>query len=172
MTGYDLKKIIADSEILPWSASNNQIYQGLVKLHQNGWVTKVIEDQVGSPSRHVYSITEAGQEALKAWVLTTPEPPQSKQPFFIQLLWSDCLEMAELDGLLEAYLNAVGEKLFFLRVQADEKPNMPERTLREVYLWRMTYQKWIAQYELELKWVRQLRQELAEMSISRSRPRP
>ena len=172
MTGYDLKKIIADSEILSWSASNNQIYQALVKLHQNEWVTKTVEDQVGAPNRHVYSITPAGQEALKAWVLTTPEPPQSKQPFFIQLLWADCLEAAELDGLLEAYLNAVGEKLFFLRVQADEKPNMPARTPREAYLWRMVHQNWIAQYELELKWARQLRQELAEMSASRSRPRP
>ena len=65
MTGYHVKKLIADSEILPWTASNNQIYQALVDLHNDGWVTKSIEEQVGSPNRHVYTITDAGIQALR-----------------------------------------------------------------------------------------------------------
>lgn len=169
MTGYDVKKIIADSETLPWSANNNQIYQALVKLHQDGWVTKEVETQDGTPNRHVYSITEAGLAALKSWVASNPEPPQTKKPFLHQLLWADCLDVAEMDTLLDAYINAVGEKLFFLRVQADEKPNMPERTPREQFLWQMVHKNWIAHYELELQWVRYMRQELQEMETERQR---
>jgi PadR family transcriptional regulator AphA len=169
MTGYDLKRIIADSETLPWSANNNQIYRALVRLHRDGWVSKTVEAQVGSPNRHVYTITEAGTDALKKWVMSEPQPPQTKKPFFNQLMWADCLDATEMDELLEAYLNAAGEKLFFMRVQADERPNMPERTPREVYLWEMIYKNWIVLYELELKWIRQLRQELLEMEAGRQR---
>lgn len=169
MTGYDIKKIIADAETLPWSANNNQIYRALIKLHQDGWVTKTIENQVGAPDRHVYAVTTAGLDALKDWVVTTPDPPQSKKPFLDQLMWADCLDAAEMDQLLEAYIEAVGEKLFFLRVQADEKPNMPERTPRETYLWEMIHKNWIAHFELELKWVRQMRDELMTMEKQRQR---
>ena len=131
-----------------------------MELHKEEFVTKTIEDQVGAPDRHIYSITEAGKQALQQWILSEPEPPQTKKPFLNQLLWADSLTPQEMDAQLEAYLNAVGEKLFFLRVQADEKKNMPERTPREQYLWHMVYKNWIDQFELELSWIRQMRQEL------------
>jgi DNA-binding PadR family transcriptional regulator len=167
MTGYDIKKLIADSETLPWTANNNQIYQALVGLHNDGWVTKSIEEQVGSPNRHVYTITDAGIQALRNWVASGPEAPLTKKPFLHQLMWADSLNAQELDTLLEAYLNAVGEKLFFLQVQADEGPDKPERTQREKYLWDMIYKNWIAQYETELSWIRQMSQELGEMEATR-----
>jgi DNA-binding PadR family transcriptional regulator len=167
MTGYDIKRIIADSETLPWSANNNQIYRALVQLHKDQWVTKTIEDQIGSPSRHVYTITDKGLQALKEWVGSDPEPPHTKQPFLNQLLWADCLDAEKMDELLEAYSDAVGEKLFFIRVQADEKPNMPERTPRETYLWGMVHKNWIAHYELELNWIRQMRQDLLAIGKGR-----
>ncbi len=169
MTGYDIKRLIADSETLPWSANNNQIYRALVDLHRNEWVSKTIEEQVGSPNRHVYAITEAGLDALKAWVLSEPALEFSKKPILTQLMWADCLSHEELDALLEAYLNVVGEKLFFVRVQADEKPNMPERTPREQYLWHMIQRNAMMHYELELKWVRQMRQELADLAAQQQR---
>jgi DNA-binding PadR family transcriptional regulator len=167
MSGYDIKKIIANSETLPWSANNNQIYRALIQLHEDGWVTKTIEDQVGAPNRHVYSITEAGVAALKAWVTQEPEPPQVKRPFLHQLMWADSLDVETLDGQLDAYLNMVGEMLFFIRVQADEKPDMPERTPRESYLWEMIHKNWIAHYELELEWIREVRQDLSVMEAKR-----
>ena len=169
MAGYGIKKIIADSETLPWSGNNNQIYRALVTLHQDEWVTKEIETQMSVPNRHVYTITEAGLEALKAWMLSAPEAPQTKKPFLTQLMWADALEATEIYQLLDAYLNEVGEKLFFLRVQADRKPNMPERTERESYIWEMIYRNWIAQHELELKWIREMRQQLSDMEASRQR---
>ena len=118
MTGYDIKKIIADSEILPWSANNNQIYKALVQLHKDGWVNKTVEPQEGSPNRHVYAITTDGRIALKDWVLSAPDPPQTRKSFLDQLMWADALDREEMDKLLDDYITAVGEKLFFLRVSA------------------------------------------------------
>jgi len=167
MTGYDVKKIIADSEILPWSANNNQIYRALVQLHNDGCVTKSIENQVGAPNRHVYTITEEGNQSLKQWVGTEPELPRSKKSFLNQLLWADSLTSEEIDELLEDYLNAVSDKRFLVMVQADRKPNMPERTSREQYLWNMIYKNWINQYEVELNWIRQIRRELIKIEAGR-----
>ena len=81
MTGYDIKKLIADSETLPWTANNNQIYQALVQLHNDEWVTKSIEEQIGTPNRHVYTITDAGIQALRDWVMSEPEAPIQRSPF-------------------------------------------------------------------------------------------
>jgi PadR family transcriptional regulator AphA len=166
MTGYDLKKIISESEILPWSASNNQIYHALVKLHEDAWVSKAVEAQDGAPNKHIYSITEEGVRALQNWVMSEPEAPFSRKPFLHQLMWADGLETMEVDKLLEDYLNAVGEKVFFLRVQADRKPSMPDRTPREIYLWEMIHKNWIAQYETELTWIRRMRDELKEFEAA------
>lgn len=137
-----------------------------MQWHNDGWVTKSIEEQVDAPNRHVYTITDAGRQALRDWVLSEPEAPQAKKPFLTQLMWADGLDAQEMDALLEACLNVVGEKLFFLRVQADERPNMPERTPREKYLWDMIHKNWIDQFELELSWIRRMRQELQEMEAA------
>ena len=161
LTGYDLKKIIATSETLPWSANNNQIYRALVKLHEQGWVTKTIESQEGAPDRHIYRATDAGQEALRDWVLTPPGPPQGKKAFLHQLMWADCLEDEGIDQLLETYQDEVRNKLFLLRVQADRMPDFPGRTPRESFLWERIYQNWIGQYEAEVQWVRDTRRQLA-----------
>ena len=169
MTGYDVKKLIADAETLPWTANNNQIYRALVDLHQDGWVDKQIEEGVGSPNRHVYSITDAGRAALKRWVQSEPELPEMRKPFLHQLMWADSLAVAELDELLDRYRTALNEKLFMIRVQADEKPDMPGRTPREAFLWERIYQNWIEQYELELRWVRQLRDDLGALETARQR---
>ncbi|MEM9774131.1 MAG: PadR family transcriptional regulator [Chloroflexota bacterium] len=162
-SGYDLKQIIADSETLSWSANNNQIYKALVSLHNNQFVEKTIIHQDGTPSRHVYSILPAGLEELKDWMLKTPNPPHSNREILLQLMWSDALSPAEIDDLIDRYINEVGEKLFMLRVSADEQPNVPNRTKREAYLWQMIYKNWISHFELELRWARSLKQDLQEI---------
>jgi len=160
MTGYDIKKIIADSEILPWSASNNQIYHALVDLNKSGLAEKKIENQVGAPDRHVYSITQKGVEALREWVLKEPPPPPTKNAFFHQLMWSDLLSQQEMDSSMETYINIVGEKLFLIEVEREKQINIPQRTAREKFLLDAIYKNWSAHFNLELDWARTVHQEL------------
>ena len=81
-------------------------------------------------------------------------------------MWADYLNADEIDSLLEGYLQAVGEKLFFIRVQADKKPNMPQRTSRESFLWEMIHKNLILHFEAELNWLRQMRQDLQRIKGS------
>jgi DNA-binding PadR family transcriptional regulator len=174
MTGYDIKKMFAGSPAFYWSGNNNQIYTTLVRLHEQGLVTREVEVHEDSPSRKIYSISAQGQAELKEWLLSAPEPPQLKNVFLIQLAWADQLRPEELDHLLEKYEAELQMQLSMLQIQIQQKNVDPSgkirdayinpalaRTPRESILWTMIQENWTAFYENELKWVRKLRKQLA-----------
>jgi PadR family transcriptional regulator AphA len=160
LTGYDLTKIFADSDVFYWSGNNSQIYHALVELHRGKLVTQTIEHQDSGPSRKVYHITDAGRKALQEWVLSPPELPQIRHPFLIQLAWGDQVEAAELDDLLGRYEDEVRVKLLMLREQTQRMTFTPTSTPRGAFLWERITAYWIAFYEQELTWIRTLRADL------------
>jgi PadR family transcriptional regulator, regulatory protein AphA len=160
-SGYDLKKMVADSPGFYWSGNNNQIYTTLVQLHKDGLVTSEVQHQERYPSRKVYSITDEGRSELRKWVISSPECPQLKKSFLVQLAWADQLNPKELDSLLEKYEYEVNMQLLMLREQFRRGSNInPARSPREEYLWKMIAENHIRSYETELDWVRRLRQEV------------
>lgn len=162
MTGYDLKKLFADSATFYWSGNNNQIYRALVKLHQDGLVSQDVEMQESAPPRKVYSITAAGQAALREWVQQTPELPQIRHAFLMQLAWADQLEQAELDRLIADYEEEVRVKLLMVGEDGRRGNGRPHRTPRETLIWQHINRNWQSYYEHELAWIQELRQALAD----------
>jgi DNA-binding PadR family transcriptional regulator len=160
LTGYELKKLFAESATLHWSGNNNQIYRTLVELHKENLVTREVQYQENHPPRKIYTMTDKGLSELKQWVLSAPQLPQLKNTFLVQLAWADQLEPGELDALLGKYEEEVYVQLLMLRQQERRKNTAPARTPRETYLWGMIEKNWLSFYERELNWVRQLRQEL------------
>lgn len=173
MTGYDIKKLFAGSPVLYWSGNNNQIYTTLVKLHEEGLVSREIEPQEDKPARKIYTLTEKGQEALKKWLRSEPAPPQLKNPFLVQLAWADQLEPGALESLLAQYEAEIQVQLAMLQAQARLgnltssgtprdayiNPSLA-RTSREAVLWTMIQENWISFFQHELDWARSLRQQL------------
>ena len=161
-SGYDLKKMFVDSVFIYWSGNNNQIYRTLVQLNKEGLVTSEVEHQESGPSRKIYTITDKGLSELREWVISSPELPQLRNSFLIQLAWADQLEPEGLDTLLEKYEYEV--QMQSLMYQEHKRRNRinPARTRRENYLWEMISDNCIGFYEHELAWVRKLRQELSE----------
>jgi PadR family transcriptional regulator AphA len=161
LTGYDLKKLFADSEFFYWSGNSNQIYRTLVQLHKEGLVTREVEQQESYPDRKVYTITEAGQAALRAWAGSAPELPELRHAFLVQLAWADPLCPEELDALLKTYEDKVCVQLLICQEQERRREIDPARTEREAHLWRAVAGNWIGFYEHELSWARELRGGLA-----------
>ena len=160
LSGYDLKKRFADLPTLYWSGNSNQIYTALVDLHKRGLVTKEVQTQESLPARKVYSITPQGRDALRAWVLSTPDLPVLRNTFLVQLAWADLLSADELDTLLAAYEGELAIQVLMLREDAQRhRANgaVPQRTAREAYLWDMISDNWIGYHEYELSWIRTLR---------------
>ncbi len=61
----------------------------LKQLEKDGWVTRSSENTAGKQKRNLYLITEAGRDALRAWLLLPPETPQSRYEFLLKMFFSD-----------------------------------------------------------------------------------
>jgi PadR family transcriptional regulator, regulatory protein AphA len=157
-TGYELKKRFAESVTMYWSGNNNQIYRALIDLHRQELVSLEVEQQESRPPRKTYSITVAGRRALREWLLATPELPQHRNGFLVQLAWADQLSPAELDAQLAAYEEEIRVQLLMLKEGAGRAQAGPGRTPREELLWSAISDNWAGMYRQELDWVRGLRQ--------------
>lgn len=171
LTGYDLKQIFRSSLTMYWSGGNNQIYRMLVKLHDEELVTREIENSDSGPSRKVYSITSAGEDELRDWVLSQPDVPEIKNEFLIRMAWADQLSNEELDDLLARYKEEVNYRWImqheFMEREADKQPN---RTEREKLLWDSINKNWIMTFEREMQWAQTLRDDLKKLSNVKKKP--
>ena len=164
LAGYDLKKIITDSELFYWSGNNNQIYNSLVELHQRGLVSQEVLLQENLPARKIYAITKAGRAELHRWLLSEPELPEFHHNFLIQLAWMDELSGDELDANLARYAEEITVQLKMRQAQMSRSPSRPNRTPRERFLWKRIEERLLSLYQGELKWVNRLRQDLREQT--------
>lgn len=162
-SGYDLKRIISGSSALYWSGNNNQIYTTLVQLHKEGLVDYAVQAQESLPAKKIYSITPTGREKLHDWVLSTPEPPELRNAFLVQLSWADQLSPAELDDLLARYEQEINVQLLMQR-EKTRRAVSPGRTARETYLWQMIAENISGAYQNELAWVQGLRKGLEQLT--------
>lgn len=159
-TGYELKKIFEESTTMYWSGNNNQIYKALLQLQQEGYVTNETVHQEGSPSKKIYTITTEGVEHLKSWVKSSPEAPEVKKTFLVQLAWSDLLNNQELQELLNQYEYEVKMQLVMHQEKQRRGADAPARTPREKLLWNLISDNLINSYQAELDWVAKAKEAL------------
>lgn len=159
-SGYDLKKIISESQVFYWSGNNNQIYKALIRLHDEGLVTRQVQLQESLPAKKIYSITQQGRAELRRWVLSTMELPELRNAFLIQLAWADALTAGELDALLGRYEAEIELQLRMQRERSGPPVSVPNRTPREAYLWEKISENLLLTYQNQLDWVRRLREGL------------
>lgn len=172
LTGYDLKQIFRDSLTMYWSGGNNQIYRTLVKLHEEGLVTREIDHQDSGPSRKIYTITAAGEAVLREWLLSPPDLPEIKNSFLIRLAWSDQLSDEELDDVLAQYQEELSYRWIMQHEFMErEAANNPNRTERETLLWESINQNWIMAFKRELDWVQTLRADLEKLVTQKTKPK-
>jgi PadR family transcriptional regulator, regulatory protein AphA len=164
MSGYDLKKIISRSNTFYWSGNNNQIYNELVSLYRDGFLSQEIIFQENKPPRKIYAITEIGKQKLVGWLGSKPLPPERKHPFLIQLAWADMLSDSEVDELLAGYEEEITTQCIMAEQQ--ENSTMANRisTSRQAFFWAQIQKNWIGYYRAELEWVQSLRKELLEQA--------
>lgn len=161
-SGYDLKQIIADSNLFYWSGNNNQIYKSLLELQNEGLVTCQTQLQEHLPAKKIYSVSEQGLSALHESLQAAPELPELRKGFLIQLAWAELLSDEEILGLLEKYETEVADGLRMVQAQSARPGKRPERSEREKFLWKRIAENIIASYQTELDWANHTRQEFRE----------
>jgi PadR family transcriptional regulator AphA len=161
-SGYDLKRVISDSEVFYWSGNNNQIYKSLLELENEGLATHQVQTQESLPAKKIYSITEKGLAELRLSLLAEPEVPELHKGFLIQLAWAEMLSDEEVLALLEKYEEEIAGRLQMYRAQVARPGGSPQRSPREQYLWQRVADNLVAATEVELEWARQTKQALIE----------
>lgn len=157
-TGYELKKIIMDSPVLCGSGSDNQIYTALVELLKEGLVESRVSSQSKQNTKKIYSITDSGLSALKEWAASTPEAPQIKNSFLIQLTWAHLLDDNQLNDLLGSYEDEVKVQ-FLMQQEKFRRENMsPNQTQREILLCDAIRENVISSCMQELRWIEELKE--------------
>jgi DNA-binding PadR family transcriptional regulator len=157
LTGYELKKYFTETEFIPWSGNNNQIYKTLVALDNEDLVTKEVIQQENYPARKVYHITAKGIGELNGWAKSKPDVPHTKNTFLIQLAWSDGLSKEEINKLIDLYQYEIEMKLIMCRERLNRKTVFPEDNERAEFFWEMLWQNRISSYQNELNWLTKLR---------------
>ncbi len=159
-TGYDITKEFSASIGYFWKASHQQVYRELNKMGQQGLVTCVLEPQDGKPDRKVYSITQAGREALGQWFDQPTAHPtvrdefsaklmacsvQSAEPYRLQLI-----SLIEESRQLVAHYQEI-EAAYYANPAMLDKPQRLERlTLRRNILARQAWITWAEETLAEL----------------------
>jgi PadR family transcriptional regulator AphA len=104
MSGYDIRQMISRSIGYFWSESYGQIYPGLKRLAAEGLVVKKTERGKGSPDRHVYSLTTAGQEQLRKWLKLPAAREVPRDELLLKLFFGANAPVKVSQSHVQAYL--------------------------------------------------------------------
>ena len=87
-SGYELTQQATRSLRFAWPKSERLLYSEPKKLVEHG-MAAAHQESVGERGRTVYTITDEGRAALKAWMATTPQPPALEAEALLRLLFAD-----------------------------------------------------------------------------------
>ncbi len=96
MSGYDIKQFLASLGWLVGSPSFGAIYPALHTLLKDGLVTVEVLSYENKPPRKIYTITQAGEQALHEWINQPTLSGVSSRAFTMRLILADHLS---IDGL-------------------------------------------------------------------------
>ena len=159
MSGYEIKAFVDNSTRFFWAASYGQIYPELKRLAEAGLIEG--EDRAhGERKRTVYSLTDAGREALAEWHASGDPIQETRDETLLKMFFADALGGEAAERSLEAKRDhhlAVAEQLREverMKRARGEGRESPMRTLRLGIDWN----EWIADWcERELDEVRYAR---------------
>lgn len=101
MSGYDIKRFLKNLSWLIDVPSLGSLYPSLHALLKDSLVTMEVVARQDRPPRKIYTITEAGEEALRAWLSRPSEPNASLKKFIMRLALAGQLSQVGLLAHLE-----------------------------------------------------------------------
>jgi PadR family transcriptional regulator, regulatory protein AphA len=164
-TGYEIVKEFDDVMGYFWSASHQQVYRDLAQLTEAGLVRFTDVVQGHRPDKKVYELTEAGGEALRAWVDAPLKPPRVQDELLVKLLAGELVGSEALEKLLADQRRLHQERLDTYR--AIEKEHFSEAPLDQIpalhRLVYMTLRRGILGEEAWLAWADELETVIATL---------
>jgi DNA-binding PadR family transcriptional regulator len=144
-SGYDIKTVVDRSTRFFWAASYGQIYPELRRLEQEGLIEG--EDASnGARGRRVYELTDAGREALSAWLLGSATTVELRDESLLRLFFADALPHEQALQLLEGRKRGHEEYLEALRAIAALPGGKDPEFVDLVLNWGIDFNEWGAKW--------------------------
>ena len=107
-SGYDLAKGFEASVANFWMATPQQLYRELERMEGEGLVSARVVQQERRPNKRLFSLTEAGLEVLRDYVLEAPAKPLAiRDELMVKV---QCVDLGDADAVA-AVRTAVAERL-------------------------------------------------------------
>lgn len=155
MSGYDIKANFEKSINHFWLMSYTQIYAMLKRLEKEGHVNQTVEKTEGRPDRRIYSITETGQAALKAWICQPPEPIPVQLSLSLKLFYGHEVDIDDNVSQLEAYQAQLTKRLVeyeAIETTIHTDPEIQEQSQNHPNYILMTLRRGIHMTQAQLDW--------------------
>ena len=151
-SGYDLRKVFAQTAMGSFSDSPGAIYPALGRLEERGLVRGAVEESKSLRKRRVFKVTAKGLAALRAWlkqpvmrddVVRRIDELMLRFAFMGEVMGTErkMSFLREYDELLSKYVPSLKE---FHKTQAGKMPMSA----------RLAFESGIEEYEARLRWAR------------------
>jgi DNA-binding PadR family transcriptional regulator len=152
--GYELKQALEQTFGRAYPAPNiGQIYVTLQRLERDGLVRGEDVVQASRPNKRVYALTEAGRQALAAWVEEPSDGVNVRDQFFTKLVLAPLAGAADRMALINTqrrhYLNLM-RGLSSLAISTD----------RENRIARLLIEGAMLHLQADLDWLERCQEEL------------
>ena len=167
LSGYDLKKILDTSVQHFWAADQSQIYRTLARLTERGWAEMEVVEQNERPDRKVYTITEAGREELRRWLVTPIRPHKPHSAELVQVFFAGQLSDEEILAMFERSAEQVRAGLAHyeqIPQQAEAYAEYVESP-REFFCWMLTLDAGFRSAQAHLAWLEDVIQRIRNREI-------
>lgn len=149
--GYEIKKNIQEALGEEFEINNNLLYPALRRFLEMGAISKEIVKSKGKPDRHVYFLTDMGEDIFIEMIRDFPNKLAANQSeFLVRVALFDRLESGMRQEVLQRRQEVLQKRLNFYRQIENTHPQNPY--VIEV----IGFQK--AQVEHELAWIADLQQ--------------
>ncbi|MCP3936181.1 MAG: PadR family transcriptional regulator [Actinomycetia bacterium] len=159
-TGYELTRQATRSLRFAWPKSERLLYSEPKKLVEHGLAT-ARQESVGRRGRTVYTITDEGRSALRAWTTSSPQPPTLEAEALLRLLFAENGSTDDLVAALETMADdarALHEQVTTINAgYLDGEHPFPQRTHLSVLF--ATFQ--LELFDLMARWVDFAKAEIA-----------
>lgn len=169
-SGYDLKRRFERSISHFWSASHQQMYRELHKLHGEGLLDCTEQPQEGRPDKKVYRLTEPGRRALAEWASKPAAVQKIRDPFLIQLFAGHHLSPEQMCTELERHLSEHRELLITYEAQNQRFYSRPAEQQQRLWLAHQPLLLGIETEKTWIRWAEKLLQRLEQAGDAHGKP--
>ena len=109
-SGYDLALYLDSARGSFWCAAHSQIYPELRRLEEAGLIDGAPTPVGEKLEKRIYTITDAGSDALATWAAGTPIYRPNRDPERLQLIFADRAPLDAIRRHVEAHRDRFGRQ--------------------------------------------------------------